>query len=169
MSRITTAGLLIVSLVAARAGAQQPISLIDRAPAPRQVLNARTVFIGNGGGQSFGAELLQSHKIRRRTQSRLRRVLFRRERLRTLRHRRIDGVGRRRTRHQIREPDRRSSVGWRGRRPDERSGVRPAAKSVDQRSSHRLAPVDDHRAHRTGQQSRRRQSPFRRSDWPSRQ
>ena len=56
MSRITTVGLLIVSLAAARANAQRPISSLDRAPIPRQVLNARTVFIGNGGGQSFGAE-----------------------------------------------------------------------------------------------------------------
>ncbi|HEY2856042.1 MAG TPA: hypothetical protein VGJ18_24595 [Gemmatimonadaceae bacterium] len=59
MSRITTASvrlLMIVSLVTARANAQQQPGSTDRAPIPRQVLDARTVFIGNGGGQSFGAE-----------------------------------------------------------------------------------------------------------------
>ena len=59
MSRITTASLgslLIVSLVIARANAQQQLANADRAPIPRQVLNAHSVFIGNGGGQSFGAE-----------------------------------------------------------------------------------------------------------------
>ena len=55
MSRITAAGVLIVSLVAGRANAQQPVAA-DRVPVPRQVLDAHTVFIGNGGGESFGAE-----------------------------------------------------------------------------------------------------------------
>jgi len=57
MSRITTTGLgslLIVSLITTRANAQ--LANTDRAPIPSQVLNAHTVFIGNGGGQSFGAE-----------------------------------------------------------------------------------------------------------------
>ena len=56
MSRIITAGVLIVLLVSAmRANSQQPVS-IGRAPVPRQVLDAHTIFIGNGGGESFGAE-----------------------------------------------------------------------------------------------------------------
>jgi hypothetical protein len=58
MSRVTVRGtrwLAIAAVFSATANAQQaPIH--ERAPVPRQVLTARTAFIGNAGGETYGAE-----------------------------------------------------------------------------------------------------------------
>lgn len=53
MSRVSAWALGLVSAVAFLAVA--PISA-QRAPVPRQVLGARAAFIGNGGGESYGAD-----------------------------------------------------------------------------------------------------------------
>ena len=50
--RFIGAGCLAILLLATPALAQRPVG----APVPRQVLTARTAFIGNGGGESYGAE-----------------------------------------------------------------------------------------------------------------
>jgi hypothetical protein len=57
MSRITAWGIRCLAFAIAftsTANAQQLPA--GRAPVPRQVLNARTVFIGNGGSESYGAD-----------------------------------------------------------------------------------------------------------------
>ena len=58
MSRITARGtrcLAIAALFSATARAQQPV-VYGRAPVPKQVLTARTAFIGNGGSETYGAD-----------------------------------------------------------------------------------------------------------------
>ena len=57
MTRISAGGitrLLSIVVCSAAANAQQPV-LAERAPVPRQVLTARTVLIGNGASESYGA------------------------------------------------------------------------------------------------------------------
>jgi hypothetical protein len=55
MSLRATRCLLIALAVSAAANAQQPAER-EPAPVPRQVLAARTAFLGNGGGQTYGAD-----------------------------------------------------------------------------------------------------------------
>src|SRR5207244_7257112 len=58
MSRITgwgRRGLALIVVLSASARAQ-PSTVAERAPVPRQVLAARTVFVGNGGSESYGAD-----------------------------------------------------------------------------------------------------------------
>jgi len=58
MTRISAGGIIacLLSIVVCSAAtkAQEPV-LAERAPVPRQVLTARTVLIGNGGSESYGA------------------------------------------------------------------------------------------------------------------
>lgn len=59
MSRITMCGLgCLVStvLLSSAAVAQRQPGATERAPVPRQILTARSVFIANGGSESYGAE-----------------------------------------------------------------------------------------------------------------
>lgn len=58
MSRLTVMGLRslgIAAVSAAAIGAQEP-TMAQTAPVPRQVLAARTAFIGNGGSETYGAD-----------------------------------------------------------------------------------------------------------------
>src|SRR5437867_4157948 len=58
MSRFTAWGIrcLAFASVFNSVANAQPAGAGDRAPVPRQVLTARTAFIGNGGGESYGAD-----------------------------------------------------------------------------------------------------------------
>jgi hypothetical protein len=59
MSRITICGfrcLVSAVLFTSAASAQRQPGATDRAPVPQQLLRARTAFIGNGGGESYGAD-----------------------------------------------------------------------------------------------------------------
>lgn len=58
MSRIATRGIqCLVAAVAFNVAANaQQVGSAERAPIPRQVLTAKTVFVGNGGSESYGAD-----------------------------------------------------------------------------------------------------------------
>ena len=58
MSRIISRGIpyLAPALVLGSAANAQQSTVIQRAPVPQQVLAARTVLIGNGGSESYGAD-----------------------------------------------------------------------------------------------------------------
>jgi hypothetical protein len=56
MSRIKSGILCLAAVIVLGTVANAQQLPRDRAPVPRQVLSAKTVFIGNGGGDSYGAD-----------------------------------------------------------------------------------------------------------------
>src|SRR5690348_2934590 len=58
MSRLTAHGLRSLAIAAglAAAASAQVTTVAQTAPVPRQVLDARTAFIGNGGSETYGAD-----------------------------------------------------------------------------------------------------------------
>lgn len=58
MSRLTVLGLrwLGIAVVSGAAASAQEPTMAQTAPVPRQVLAARTAFIGNGGSETYGAD-----------------------------------------------------------------------------------------------------------------